>query len=62
MSNCSSNAETDQFEVFPSKAFYSHPPRIAAREVTPTKFFGAEQPPAANYFALFEITTAEKVV
>jgi hypothetical protein len=54
------NAETNRFEIYPSKPYYSRPPRIAAREVTPTKFNGAPQPPAANYFALFEITTAEK--
>jgi hypothetical protein len=49
------NAETKQFEIFPSKPYYCRPPRIAAREVTPTKFNGT-----ANYFALFETTTAEK--
>jgi hypothetical protein len=54
------NAETKQFEIFPSKPYYCRPPRIAAREVTPAKFNGAPQPPAANYFALFETTTAEK--
>ncbi len=54
------NAETGVFEIYPQKMFYVRPPRIVAREVTPTKFSGALQPPAAHYFALFETTTAEK--
>jgi hypothetical protein len=54
------NAEIGVFEIFPEKQSFDRPKRIAAREVTPTKFSGAPQSPAAHYFALFEITTAEK--
>ena len=53
------NSVIGEFEVFPSKPAYVRPAAREARNVTPT-VFGSSTPPAAYYFAIFEITTAEK--
>ena len=55
------NVELGAFEVIPTGTpAYLRPPRgVAPRYVTPTKFGGADSPPAAQYLALFEITTSE---
>jgi hypothetical protein len=56
------NAELDVFEIFPlsTAAYLRPPPSAEPRYLTPTKFGGAAHPPSAQYFALFEFTTAAK--
>ncbi len=54
-----SNADAD-FTVFPSKPHYMRPLAVQARYVTPTKFGGAAEPPAAHYLAIVEATVAPK--
>lgn len=56
------NVELDMFEIFPSgtPAYLRPSPSMEPRYLTPTKFGGAAHPPSAQYFALFEFTTAER--
>lgn len=52
------NREVGVFEIFPSKQTYVRPAQVSARNITPSKYGGRDQPPAAHYLAIFEITTA----
>ena len=54
------NAEAGSFEVFPRKPSYVRPAAVEARRLTPTKFAGAADAPAAHYLAIFEVTVARK--
>lgn len=54
-----SNADPD-FVVFPSRLHYIRPEPVTARNVTPTKFGGAQVPPAAHYLAIIEATVSSK--
>jgi hypothetical protein len=55
------NLELGVFEVFPSGTpAYLRPPIVDPHYLTPTKFSSADHPPSAQYFALFEFTTADK--
>lgn len=46
------------FEAFLSEEGYIRPPNIQTRIITPTKAGGAIEPTAAEYLAVFEITTS----
>lgn len=49
-----------EFEAFMSEDGYLRPPNIPTRIVTPTKAGGAAEPTAAEYLAVFEITTSRR--
>lgn len=53
------NLELNVFEIFPTGTpYYLRPKAIKPRYITPTKSIGSDNPPTAQYFALFEFTTA----
>ena len=54
------NSSAGVFETFPRKAFYTRPPAIEARIVSPTHSSGAETGSSAYYLAILEVTVASK--
>jgi len=53
------NLELNAFEIFPTGTpYYLRPKAIPPCYITPTKSIGSDNPPSAQFFALFEFTTA----